>query len=901
MRELDELLIHFSDCHIDLSPRDYFFRHHDWEREEKEIEGAGADTSIAEETTSAAPAAPEEEEDASEDFSEGDGHPTKSPSAGSLAGEEKERDEEKGDSRNGQQECAKVPAKSFSHFTKAIGNLCTFKCPKCHKVFDSWTRMKTHNVTSPHGTGNRKFSDDFIHKKKLHRCRVCSKDVICDLNFISWHVRAHGKNFNVHNYSKEYGLNIVHGPSVGIRKVTSIKIARQKESERQPRAAPPAKKTTLARKASRAPVAETLKNECVFKCTDCDEQNPSWAGLWYHLVTRGHGVCASKGGFSRAYLLKESLHSCRKCGKEILCDKRMIAWHVKTHALTLQEYVSEYGLTSETASSKKRIFRKNEAPSTPRMRKRPEQHNKSLTASIRTTSNVSNASGHCIIFNRYHESKFESEVTVTREVGNLCLYTCPTCDWSCKNFKDMKAHAAREHEEGKSRQYRKTYMTREVVLHRCRYCETRTACSIKEIYEHFMHQHAKTQGISFSEYRELCNSGEKLPGSEGSSHTRETMTSKKARKKSTNKESANEGKTEEEQDHPASAPGDGDPLSAMPDRHHLTGPLLPFVSNQCDFRCPRCQEMFVSWASLRAHSVEEHGEKAKFRIGMMASAAYHRCRVCSKLLYCDRQLIRRHAVGRHFSAWQEYLDMFPEQQERQDRPPVVPWVDNMCRYKCAKCGQLLIKPSRHNNLQCQSTDCSNSRYRTVNHGCWMCGKEIPCIKNNIWMHVTRRHPSVTWADYQKKCSQPPLVSQSGGGEGGAGETSETAEPLQKDLAASAKNSFRRSDVEGLENRCTFRCDACGELLHCLTDLILHKRRAKDQPHGFSGQGLVKRCVEKKAFFRCPGCGMDVLCDKKLVLLHLISRRHRPLPGRRSSETKQEEENPDIKNKVRPLF
>ena len=818
-----------------------------------------------------------------------------------MAGEEKERDEEKGDSRNGQQECAKVPAKSFSHFTKAIGNLCTFKCPKCHKVFDSWTRMKTHNVTSPHGTGNRKFSDDFIHKKKLHRCRVCSKDVICDLNFISWHVRAHGKNFNVHNYSKEYGLNIVHGPSVGIRKVTSIKIARQKESKRQPRAAPPAKKTTMARKASRAPVVETLKNECVFKCTDCDEQNPSWAGLWYHLVTRGHGVCASKGGFSRAYLLKESLHSCRKCGKEILCDKRMIAWHVKTHALTLQEYVSEYGLTSETASSKKRIFRKNEAPSTPRMRKRPEQHNKSLTASIRTTSNVSNASGHCIIFNRYHESKFESEVTVTREVGNLCLYTCPTCDWSCKNFKDMKAHAAREHEEGKSRQYRKTYMTREVVLHRCRYCETRTACSIKEIYEHFMHQHAKTQGISFSEYRELCNSGEKLPGSEGSSHTRETMTSKKARKKSTNKESANEGKTEEEQDHPASAPGDGDPLSAMPDRHHLTGPLLPFVSNQCDFRCPRCQEMFVSWASLRAHSVEEHGEKAKVRIGMMASAAYHRCRVCSKLLYCDRQLIRRHAVGRHFSAWQEYLDMFPEQQERQDRPPVVPWVDNMCRYKCAKCGQLLIKPSRHNNLQCQSTDCSNSRYRTVNHGCWMCGKEIPCIKNNIWMHVTRRHPSVTWADYQKKCSQPPLVSQSGGGEGGAGETSETAEPLQKDLAASAKNSFRRSDVEGLENRCTFRCDACGELLHCLTDLILHKRRAKDQPHGFSGQGLVKRCVEKKAFFRCPGCGMDVLCDKKLVLLHLISRRHRPLPGRRSSETKQEEENPDIKNKVRPLF
>ena len=80
MRELDELLIHFSDCHINLSPRDYFFRHHDWEREEKEIEGAGADTSIAEETTSAAPAAPEEEEDASEDFSEGDGHPTKSPS-----------------------------------------------------------------------------------------------------------------------------------------------------------------------------------------------------------------------------------------------------------------------------------------------------------------------------------------------------------------------------------------------------------------------------------------------------------------------------------------------------------------------------------------------------------------------------------------------------------------------------------------------------------------------------------------------------------------------------------------------------------------------------------------------------------------------------------------------------
>ncbi len=92
-----------------------------------------------------------------------------------------------------------------------IGNLCTFKCPKCCRTLNSIYYLRHHK----HGSDkclpsiNATYWIQCLHGKIItHKCKICSKLLLCDLEPIRNHLyRNHGLS-SITQYIKETGCSM---------------------------------------------------------------------------------------------------------------------------------------------------------------------------------------------------------------------------------------------------------------------------------------------------------------------------------------------------------------------------------------------------------------------------------------------------------------------------------------------------------------------------------------------------------------------------------------------------------------------------------------------------------------------------------------------------------------------
>ncbi len=204
-----------------------------------------------------------------------------------------------------------------------IGNLCTFKCALCRKIFYCSRAFKTHNLKSKCPFTLKKQSVLFyIEKVVKHKCKICSKVLLCDKTFIKRHVQRCHK-CSIEEYAESNNCTI-YDPHSKVRKCAE-------------------KSNALLQRVKNGQTSEFVGNLCTYTCDKCSYVARCKIPLSRHLKKTGHG---SPSKTMRMYLSKTVFHKCLICERKLLNDMADLDTHMrKTHQQTAPLYVEEFNLT----------------------------------------------------------------------------------------------------------------------------------------------------------------------------------------------------------------------------------------------------------------------------------------------------------------------------------------------------------------------------------------------------------------------------------------------------------------------------------------------------------------------------------------------------------------------------
>ncbi len=201
-----------------------------------------------------------------------------------------------------------------------VGNLCTFRCPKCQNSYKSSASFKTHctrtlKTRCPLEIDSQKWHE-YLENVVSHKCKICSKLLLCDGETIKHHVKECHRMKTVREYAEK-------------TKCTMDNCRGLKE-------------TAFADLSKSANVTTHVGNFCKFTCDKCGYISKSWLDMKNHL-TKHKDVPAKREWFK--YISETTLHKCMVCKEKILNDRKFIAGHLrKNHKTTVPQYIDKYNL-----------------------------------------------------------------------------------------------------------------------------------------------------------------------------------------------------------------------------------------------------------------------------------------------------------------------------------------------------------------------------------------------------------------------------------------------------------------------------------------------------------------------------------------------------------------------------
>ncbi len=199
---------------------------------------------------------------------------------------------------------------------RKIGNLCKLRCPDCATLFNSVGGLRKHCNHSDCETFQHEDLYKYLDKSVTHRCKICSKLLLCDWAIIHSHIQSH-KIKSLEAYAETTGCIIV---------------GNKREKE-----------TIFYDKTNKAKSLKKIGAFCSFKCDKCDYTVRSWSGMRTHLKKLKHGCLKSKGWHN--YIDEIVMHQCQICQKKILNERTFLGIHFnKTHHLTVPQYVEAYNV-----------------------------------------------------------------------------------------------------------------------------------------------------------------------------------------------------------------------------------------------------------------------------------------------------------------------------------------------------------------------------------------------------------------------------------------------------------------------------------------------------------------------------------------------------------------------------
>ncbi len=195
-----------------------------------------------------------------------------------------------------------------------IGNLCIFKCPKCKGTFTSIDWLSKHARKRCKVSVNHDNVRKYVTKVVTHKCKLCSKLVLCDGKLLATHFLSKHRIKSLKEYADKTGSTMA--------------------------VADGCKKQSLEKLTNTAKLSQQVGSMCRFSCDQCNYESKTWAATRKHLQ-KIHSW-SSKESWSN-YISKTVMHQCRICQKKVLNDGVFLINHFKdSHKLTLLSYVKKY-------------------------------------------------------------------------------------------------------------------------------------------------------------------------------------------------------------------------------------------------------------------------------------------------------------------------------------------------------------------------------------------------------------------------------------------------------------------------------------------------------------------------------------------------------------------------------
>ncbi len=339
--------------------------------------------------------------------------------------------------------------------SQSIGNLCTYKCPKCSTTCTTRSGMVSHFKKSGHASVTKTTLNESLVKTIAHQCYICSKKVLCDKEAIKYHMQRHKLN-SLEEYMSL--SNVQKSEVIPEEPKSSSDIYRYYQNR--------SAKYTIKRQ---------VGNLCKFLCTECDFKCVLWRSMRYHVLKKKHGKLHNV----TKYLFKVTFHQCHECNEIVLCDKIFISNHILLHNMSMTTYIKSASKEKLTIDVQEQYLRK-------------------LRAFVDHIP-VVKAMDHFVS----DSHSLPSEQT-TKHVGNISFFQCLKCSKTNLSFNALLKHSSTKHKIRYLPYNSKNVV--EVRYHRCHTCAKVVICD-----RYFITRHIHTHKMLFYQYKEkLKKSGGKV-------------------------------------------------------------------------------------------------------------------------------------------------------------------------------------------------------------------------------------------------------------------------------------------------------------------------------------------------------------------------------------------------------
>ncbi len=347
------------------------------------------------------------------------------------------------------------------------------------------------------------------------------------------------------------------------------------------------------------------------------------------------------------------------------------------------------------------------------------------------------------------------------------------------------------------------------------------------------------------------------------------------------------------------------------------------VGDMCSFRCRGCDKIFTSLCSYQNHnySFKKKGlppcstDDGTIWLNFVEKAVAHRCKLCSKLLLCDKRIMCRHFSSQHKITVSMYMKRHLSQKTELDsdtvmklkrETPIVPTqfgnyitspdsvprekttnkVENLCIFKCrcsfhAKSYFSLVAHSKKCkefsgmvNLKTAAEFVVEARY----HCCRVCTRRVLCDKGLINCHIRSAHKYLNNEGYAQLAGKREQHNEREREK----EATRFADLLKKvpmitphKTHITLPNSLPKSmTTDIVENLCKYRCkeESCSFSASTWSAMGGHMKKN----HGLPTSTYHPTCLVEARYHKCRFCSRDILCDKNIISRHAHGYHHMSL-------------------------
>ncbi len=450
-----------------------------------------------------------------------------------------------------------------------------------------------------------------------------------------------------------------------------------------------------------AKVSEKVDNLCVYRCHTCGKVFLARQSLGFHLKKTNHGAANKTEKRMEdldAYLIKLVQHKCKVCSKLILCDRQMIRMHVVRHKIkTLKEYIdlTKIKKEEEGKGSGRDAWLRDSV--------KMEEHENPKSFEVKTPCEDNKSEVKLEIKKEGEDEEFGRDAwlrdSVKMEENEKSNSLEVKTDWE-----DSKSKVKTEiKKEGEDEPFGSDAWLRDSVK-----------------MEENIHQYKP-----FEEYRSKPKPTLKNLQEKENVESRKFMLERKwkeATKDATFSES---------------------------------------IGNLCRYKCNVCSKISETRTAFRGHLTRtNHGKVSELDLSsFLVKTVVHKCKICSKELFCDKCLIMKHVKQHKIKSLKEYMEMTGVKYKgtyleigRKDviaqfcqthaiTDNITSNVGNLCIYKCDKCEDFTCRTWGTMNMHAhkmkhgQHMSPTKCITKTTFHKCVLCEKIMLCDHLFIARHL----------------------------------------------------------------------------------------------------------------------------------------------------------------------